>query len=134
MEGFYQKGEQVIIIDDALSSSATKKLMVDELNSLGLKIIGILVIWDSFRGRKMDNYFQPKRKWLKDYSVQYLVTWQEVVDYYKKTGFWQKDFCDLIIEMIQNFSTWGKHSENWHKFKELASQETNLIFHKSFKE
>lgn len=134
LEGYFQKDERVVIIDDVLSSSKTKKSMVDELDNLGLKTTGILVIWDSFHGSKMDSYFQPKQEWLKDYDYQYLVTWQEVVDYYKRIGFWQKEFCDLTTEMIQNFSTWGKHSENWHKFKELASKETNLIFHKSFKE
>lgn len=132
LEGYYQKGDRVMVIDDGMSSSKTKQEIISYLEKQGLKVVGVIVVFDALSGKKMDKKFSVGLRWLKKYHYTYLVNWQEVIGFYKSKKFWRPEFCDLVIEMIQNFSSWSDQPQNWQKFKQLALPEKNLILDKSF--
>ncbi len=132
LEGEIPKNSKVLIIDDATSSSKSKKNTVEAVQKLGHEVVGVAVFLNALGG---DPVFEEKIKWLKELGYCYVLSWAEIIEYYGKTGFWSQGFTDITLEMIKNFhSNWTGVLENRKRFKELAFKEKNLIFDKSFYE
>ena len=51
VEGIYEKGQKVLIVDDVITSGGSKKEIIEALIQKGLIIIGILVIVDRRKTR-----------------------------------------------------------------------------------
>jgi len=134
LEGNFEKNERVVIVDDALSSSKTKKQSIEILEEAGLKVVGILVFFDAWFSNNIDPLIFEKRSWFTGYNYQYLFTWKDLIDYYRRVNYWSSEFCDLVIEVIENFTTWQNFAENWQRFKDLALKEKNITIHDSLKD
>lgn len=52
IEGEYQRGERVIVIDDLVSTGETKVEAIDKLKSVGLEVVAIVVLIDREMGAK----------------------------------------------------------------------------------
>lgn len=131
IEGDYKKGQTVTIVDDVMSTGGDKKKLVKELESVGLKVKGVVVVLDAYYGPK----YRKSQQWLrvnKKYKFSTLATWPELMKYAGESKFLSKELCELIIEQINDPFAWQKKSENWKKFKKLAKKEKNLVFDKSF--
>ena len=124
----------MVIVDDALSSSKTKKQSIEILEEAGLKVVGILVFFDAWFSNNIDPLIFEKRSWFTGYNYQYLFTWKDLIDYYRRVNYWSSEFCDLVIEVIENFTTWQNFAENWQRFKDLALKEKNITIHDSLKD
>lgn len=134
IEGDYKKGERVVIIDDAISSSRTKIENIKVLRKHGLRVVGVIVFVNAWGGYVFSKTRAVKQTWFKRYGVKfaYLVNWSDCVKMWMKKGLMKKELGDLVLKMIKNPLRWGKRGENWQKFKELAKDEKNLVFHESF--
>ncbi|MFA6272385.1 MAG: phosphoribosyltransferase family protein [Patescibacteria group bacterium] len=131
IEGMYHKGQSVVIVDDAMSTGGDKKEIVKTLEAAGLKVKGIIVIMDAFYGlkyRKAQNWLRKSRK----YKFIALITWPGIMKYAADQKFLEKDFCRLIIKMLDDPFGWQKDPKNWKEFKQLGVVEKNLIFDESF--
>jgi len=131
IEGVYKKGQSVVIVDDVMSTGGDKNKIVRELESIGLKVKGVVIILDAYYGPK----YRKSQQWLREnkkYKFVTLATWPELMKHAAEKKFISKEFSDLIIEQIHDPYVWQKKSENWKKFKKIAGKERNLIFDKSF--
>lgn len=133
IEGSYQGGQKVVIVDDAISRGGGKEKNIKALEQAGLKVIAVVVFMDAHYGPK----YRAEQAWLRKsrkYKFISLITWPEIMDFAAKQKFFSQEFCDLVKDFLYDPEVWQTKPENWQRFKELASQEKNLIFHPSFKE
>ena len=132
IEGYYKKGERVMVVDDAMSTGRDKKKIVQTLEKAGLKVLGVALFLDAYYGPK----YRKSQQWLRKnrpYKFITLLTWPELMNYLAESKFISKEFSDLIIEYIHDPFAWQKKESNWKQFKALAPQEKNLRLDKSFK-
>ena len=133
IEGSYQPGQTVVIVDDAISTGGDKRKVVDDLEAVGLKVLGVVVAFDAHYGPK----YAETQQWLRagnQYVFQALMTWPEIMDYAADNNFLSRELCDMVKEMINDPEVWQKSDKNWQQFKQIAAKEQNLIFDQSFRD
>lgn len=133
IEGGYQPGQRVVVVDDAMSTGKDKKIVIKVLEQAGLKVLGVVVVVDTHYGPK----YRESQAWLrrgKKYKFKGLVTWPALMHFAADQKFLGRELCDMIAnEMIYDPLSWQKKPANWQRFKQLAKMEKNLIFAESFK-
>ena len=130
--GDYKAGQRVAIVDDIVSRAGDKKKAKEILELGGLKVVGVVVIFDAF----LVKFFREQR-WLREskkYKLISLVRWPDLMKFAAQSNFLGADLCQIIVEYTRDPLAWQKKKSNWKKFKELAAKEKNLVFHESFKD
>ena len=136
IEGDFKKGQRVVIIDDAITTNQTKKESIRILRKHGLNVTGIIIFFNPWGDKTYTKKRKMSLQWLKDYKVkfEYLLSWEDCIKMWMEKGLVSKEFGQITIDFVKDPVNWGKKKENWQRFKKIAKDEKNLVFHKSFKE
>lgn len=130
--GDFKAGQKVAIVDDGMARGGDKKKAKELLEKSGLKVVGVVVIFDAFYKK----YF-GKQKWLREgkkYKLVSLTRWPDLMKFAAQSKFLGAELCQMIAGYSRDPLAWQKKETNWKRFKELAVKEKNLIFHESFKD
>jgi uridine monophosphate synthetase len=57
IEGIYRKGQKAILVDDVITSGASKTALVADLEELGIDVVGVVVIVD--RRKESEDFIKP---------------------------------------------------------------------------
>lgn len=136
IEGDFKKGQKVVIIDDGITTANTKKENIKTLRKAGLKVVGVIVFFNTWGD---GTYLKGKKisfQWVKKYKTKfkYLISWEDSIKMWIKKGLISHGLGKMILVLIKDPGQWGANPANWQKFKQLAQNNKNLVFHQSFKE
>lgn len=134
IEGTWQPGQRVVIVDDGLARSATKQDMVHLLMKAGLRVAGCAIFLDAWKGTRSKKLLQ-QRKWLRQqpFPIKVFLGWRETFRAARERKFFSNQFLSCVEMYFRNPHAWAQNPKNWRQFKTLAQREQNLIFHPSFR-
>lgn len=118
IDGDYKRGARTVLMDDAITFGGQKLNFIRRLKGQ-LKVVGLLVIWDS-------SYPSRFRKQLTRYKVtiRAFVTKLEVMDYMLKHGFMHQDTYDVMLAQTNNPWHWNKDKRVWRKMLRIKRRGT----------
>ncbi|PIY96831.1 MAG: hypothetical protein COY66_02800 [Candidatus Kerfeldbacteria bacterium CG_4_10_14_0_8_um_filter_42_10] len=114
VEGAYQKGERVVLVDDATASGVHKIDFVKNLRKAGLKIDWIIVPFSRNRNLNSDN------SWVKKAKVKYqsFADINDLRKYCEKNKIITKEASKIIGWYTGDPLNWHKNKEKWQFFLE----------------
>lgn len=133
VEGEFKRGQRVMLVDDGLSVVDTKKYAVAALQNAGLKVVGVAVLLDAWKGTQ-SKILQKKRAWLwkQKFPVKVLVGWNDCIGSACQKGLISDAFAQLMLAYLRDPYAWLRDQENWRRLKALAPKEKNVMLHESF--
>lgn len=132
IEGVFEPGQRVVIVDDAVSRTHDKKTAIDQLSAAGLRVVGVSVLLDAAYG-----VTDAEQAWLRQnpqYQFTALVRWDDLMRYAAEKKFISQALADIVLAWIADPFRWGENPENWQRFKAVAAREPNVVFDPSFEE
>ena len=132
IEGMFEPGQRVVIVDDAVSRTHDKRTAIDQLSAAGLQVVGVSVLIDAAYG-----VTDAEQAWLRQnpqYQFAALVRWGDLMRYAAEKKFISPALADIVLAWIADPFSWGENPENWQQFKAVAAREPNVVFDPSFKE
>ncbi|MDO8647704.1 MAG: orotate phosphoribosyltransferase [Candidatus Diapherotrites archaeon] len=103
IEGVFKAGEQILVIDDLITTGASKFEAIKPLEEAGLKIKDITVLVDREQGG-------TKELAEKGYSLHSVLTMTELLKNLKKTG-------KISEEQFKDLRSYFKNPEKWQEGK-----------------
>lgn len=101
IEGFYEPGKRVVVIEDLISTGKSSLQVVDVLKNAGLKVDGMVSIFNyGFDTAK--NAFQSY-----DLPLKSLTDYESLIDLAIKQGTVSKDDQETLLEWRSNPSNWS---------------------------
>jgi len=102
IEGFYEKGQKVIVIEDLISTGGSSLRAVNALRDAGCEVLGMLAIFTYGFKKAVDNFQSSEvvLYTLSDYST--------LVDQAGSTGYITGNDIDTLKEWRLNPAEWGK--------------------------
>ncbi len=91
VEGEYQRGETVVLIDDMITTGGSKLETIRWLQSLGLKVKNIVVLFDRMQGGEEE----LKREGYQLYSAFTIIDWIDILKKNKKID--ENKYQELVI-------------------------------------
>lgn len=103
IEGFYQPGQQTIIVEDLVSTGMSSLQVADVLRQAGLEVVGMVSIF-TYGFDQAAFAFEKAGITLKS-----LTTYQEMIDLAKEKGQINESQESVLLNWRENPSTWGKN-------------------------
>jgi orotate phosphoribosyltransferase len=103
IEGYYQSGQQVIVVEDLVSTGKSSLQVVDVLRNAGLEVAGMVSIF-SYGFDVADQAFKEAGVVLKS-----LTTYQEMIELGKERGQITPDQEELLLNWRKNPSAWKQN-------------------------
>lgn len=116
LEGLYQRGEKVLVVDDGIGTGITKMKFIEMLKRKGLLVKDVLVLYDAEIGYL--TYYQEN-----NIKVHSFVSHNQLVSFMEKGGYISKALAGMLYDIWKNLPVWQKNQEKWKKFVALAKQE-----------
>jgi uridine monophosphate synthetase len=95
IEGEYQAGETVVVIDDLATTGGSKFEAIEKLTGVGLVVKDVVVLVDRQSGAK-ESLEQA------GYSMQAVLTLSQLLEYWEKTGKVEKDKIEATRIFLKN--------------------------------
>lgn len=102
IEGFYEKGQKVIVIEDLISTGGSSLRAVSALRDAGCEVLGMLAIFTYGFKKAVDN-FQAS-----ELALFTLSDYNTLVDQASSTGYITGNDIDTLKEWRLNPAEWGK--------------------------
>lgn len=102
IEGFYEKGQKVIVIEDLISTGGSSLRAVNALRDAGCEVLGMLAIFTYGFKKAVDN-FQAS-----ELALFTLSDYNTLVDQASSTGYITGNDIDTLKEWRLNPAEWGK--------------------------
>jgi orotate phosphoribosyltransferase len=103
IEGYYQSGQQVIVVEDLVSTGKSSLQVVDVLRKAGLEVAGMVSIF-SYGFDVADQAFKEAGVVLKS-----LTTYQEMIELGKERGQITPNQEELLLNWRKNPSAWKQN-------------------------
>jgi orotate phosphoribosyltransferase len=101
IEGFYEPGKRVVVIEDLISTGKSSLQVVDVLNNAGLNVVGMVSIF---------NYgFDTAKKAFESYDLPLisLTDYDSLIDLAIKQGILSEDDQETLLQWRANPSNWS---------------------------
>ncbi|MFP4489200.1 MAG: orotate phosphoribosyltransferase [Bacteroidales bacterium] len=102
IEGFYEKGQKVVVIEDLISTGGSSLTAVNALREAGCNVQGMLAIF-TYGFKKAEDNFRDN-----DCSLSTLSDYNSLVELAVETGYVTGDDMDTLAQWRQDPSNWGK--------------------------
>lgn len=103
IEGYFQPGQQTIVVEDLVSTGKSSLLVVEVLRASGLEVAGMVSIF-SYGFEVADKAFKDAGVVLKS-----LTTYQEMIDLGKEKGQISESQEELLLNWRKNPSAWKQN-------------------------
>ena len=113
IEGDYQRGERVILIEDILSDGKTKVLFVKNLHQADLKVINILTITQTHN--RLDPVFKRLIK-QKKISLYCFATLEELTLAQIKAKAIPSLLAPLLLDYVRRPESWQNNPKKWRPY------------------
>jgi orotate phosphoribosyltransferase len=113
VQGVFRKGQTVLLVDDAIGDGASKDRCVQQLERVGLKVVGLLSVWECGI---------PLVQGLRTRGIRSvaLISHKELVRYMIQEQFLPPECGRLIISAYEAPDMWT--DETWERWKGLCSR------------
>ncbi len=117
VEGRYQRGQSILIIDDAIGDGSSKIDFVKNCLRLGLRVKGVAVVLDT--SVPLLPYY--KQHHIPVYS---LVSYRDFMLAYRRSGKITPEFYDLVVNFFSERDKWVsvKSQAHWKRFYKIAKK------------
>lgn len=132
VEGDYKKGQKVLLVDDMISYGEKKKIFVDNLKSVGLKISDILVIMVH-----SDKKFGKEERWLEkeEIDLNFLFTWKELAEEQMKRKIIPKEIYSYYLNFIEHPNEWPDNDkQKWQEYCRVLKNNLNISIPEEWEE
>lgn len=102
IEGFYEKGQKVVVIEDLISTGGSSLTAVNALREAGCNVQGMLAIF-TYGFKKAEDNFRDN-----DCSLSTLSDYNSLVELAVETGYVTADDMEALAQWRQDPSNWGK--------------------------
>lgn len=102
IEGFYEKGQKVVVIEDLISTGGSSLTAVNALREAGCDVQGMLAIFTYGFKKAEDNFLDN------DCSLSTLSDYNSLVQLAVETGYVTDGDLDTLAQWRQDPSNWGK--------------------------
>ncbi|HDZ41403.1 MAG TPA: orotate phosphoribosyltransferase [Bacteroidetes bacterium] len=102
IEGFYKKGQKVVVIEDLVSTGGSSLRAVSALREAGCNVMGMIAIFTYGFQKASDNFSAS------EVTLFTLSDYNTLIDKALSTGFIALNDIDTLKEWRQDPSNWGK--------------------------
>jgi len=102
IEGFYKKGQKVVVIEDLVSTGGSSLRAVSALREAGCNVMGMIAIFTYGFQKASDNFSAS------EVTLFTLSDYNTLIDKALSTGFITLNDIDTLKEWRQDPSNWGK--------------------------
>lgn len=102
IEGYYEKGQKVVVIEDLISTGGSSLTAVSALRESGCNVLGMLAIF-TYGFKKAEDNFRDN-----DCSLSTLSDYNSLVEKAVETGYVTDADLDTLGQWRQDPSNWGK--------------------------
>ncbi|MDZ7737638.1 MAG: orotate phosphoribosyltransferase [Bacteroidales bacterium] len=102
IEGFYEKDQKVVVIEDLISTGGSSLTAVSALREAGCNVLGMLAIF-TYGFKKAEDNFRDN-----DCSLSTLSDYNSLVEKAVETGYVTDGDMDTLGQWRQDPSNWGK--------------------------
>lgn len=117
IEGRYQRGQSILIIDDAIGDGQSKITFVKNCLRAGLKVKGVAVVLDT--SVSLLPYYQQHH-----IPIYSLVSYRDFISAYRRSGKITQEFHDLVVNFFSERNKWvgSKSQALWKEFYQVAKK------------
>lgn len=100
VEGYYEKGQKVVVVEDLVSTGKSSLQVVDVLKELGLEVVGMVSIFTYG--------FPVATEMFEKASLEYhtLTNYSTLIELAAKKGIIQSDQLDVLMKWRENPASW----------------------------
>ncbi|MBN1387859.1 MAG: orotate phosphoribosyltransferase [Bacteroidales bacterium] len=102
IEGFFEKNQKVVVIEDLISTGGSSLMAVDALRDAGCNVMGMLAIF-TYGFKKAEDNFRANKC-----NLYTLSNYEILVDQAKETGYITDSDIDTLTRWRLDPSVWGK--------------------------
>lgn len=113
VEGAFELGERVLLIDDGIGTGETKSMFIEALKECGLIIHDVLVLYNA--GIEKVPYYSAN-----DIAIHSLLPHNEFVAYMKEKGILSAEFAEMLHDFWKKRVFDRPDSPEWKKFLIMA--------------
>jgi len=131
VEGDFKRGQKILLVDDVISKSETKKLFIQYLREVELKVNDILVIMNC-----TGPWFEADRQWISEagINIHYLFTWKELAEAQKKRGVIPEEVYPYYLNFIEHPEEWQENKAKWQEYCRVLKHKLNIPISESLEE
>lgn len=123
VEGDIVPGATVALVDDLMTSAASKQIFVDNLDREGYKTTTIVVIWEGLPLQSVGEAWLAERA----LTVVKLYTWLELADGLHRYGFIPNELYPHYVDFIQHRVDWEKPGEKWRRYVDILENSGRTV-------
>ncbi|MCU0378258.1 MAG: orotate phosphoribosyltransferase [Bacteroidales bacterium] len=103
IEGYYEKGQKVVVIEDLISTGGSSLGAVRALREAGCEVLGMIAIFTYDFGKARDSFAAEKC------NLETLSNYNVLVEMAAASGYISPDDVETLKEWRTNPSEWGKN-------------------------